>query len=156
MTKERCFEVVDQAIFLAQLPDDKRPSLLSDNGKQFRARKSREFFSKLLNIKQIFTSAHHPETNGKVERLFKSAKYEALYRNDYSSADEAKKILADFFDYYNNHRLHQAIGYITPRESYYGLNRDYTQRRLKAKSEKLNQRKQYWAKSGDLLTFSKS
>src|SRR3989338_11453399 len=88
-------------------------------------------------------------------------------------AGEAKKILADFFDYYNNHlpdyvqagRLHQAtcpndsfrrVGYITPRESYYGLNRDYTQRRLKAKSEKLNQRKQYWAKSGDLLTFSKS
>lgn len=156
MIKERCFEVVDQAIFLAQLPDDKRPRLLSDNGKQFRARKSREFFSKLLNIKQIFTSAHHPETNGKVERLFKSAKYEALYRNDYSSADEAKKILVDFFDYYNNHRLHQAIGYITPGESYYGLNRDYPQRRLKAKLEKRNQRKQYWSKSEDLLTFSKS
>jgi len=153
MTKERCFNVVDQAIFLAQLPDDKRPRLLSDNGKQFRARKSKEFFSGLLNMKQIFTSTHHPETNGKVERLFKTAKYEALYRNDYSSADEAKKIL---FDYYNNHRPHQAIGYITPRESYYGLNRDYHQRRLKAKLEKLNRRKRYWAKAGDPLTFSKS
>lgn len=27
MTKERCFHVVDQAVFLAQLPDDKRPRL---------------------------------------------------------------------------------------------------------------------------------
>lgn len=101
MAKERCFEVVDQAIFLAQLPNDKRPGLLSDNGKQFRSRKSRVFFKELLNIKQIFTSSHHPETNGKVERLFKSAKYEALYRNDYCCANEAKKILIDFFDYYN-------------------------------------------------------
>lgn len=156
MTKERCFQVVDQAVFLAQLPKDKRPRLLSDNGKQFRARKSREFFKELLNIKQIFTSSHHPETNGKVERLFKSAKYEALYRNDYSSADEAKKILIEFFDYYNNHRLHQAIGYLTPRETYYGLNQDYYHRRQKAKLEKRNQRKQYLTKSGDLLTISKS
>lgn len=156
MTRERCFEVVDHAMFLAQLPDDKRPRLLSDNGKQFRSRRSKEFFKKLLNIKQIFTSVHHPETNGKVERLFKSAKYEALYRNDYSSPDEAKKILIDFFDYYNNHRLHQAIGYITPRESFYGLNGNYPQRRLKAKLKKLNQRKQYWTKTGDPLTFSKS
>jgi len=63
MSKERCFDVVDQAIFLAQLPPDKRPKLLSDNGKQFRARKSREFFKELLNIQQIFATCHHPETN---------------------------------------------------------------------------------------------
>ncbi|MBD3269618.1 MAG: DDE-type integrase/transposase/recombinase [Candidatus Omnitrophica bacterium] len=156
MTKERCFQVVDQALFLAQLPSDKRPKLVSDNGTQFRARKAREFFKELLKIKQIFTSSHHPETNGKIERLFESAKYEALYRNDYCSAAEAKEILLAFFDYYNNHRLHQSLGYRIPREAYYGLNQDYAQKRQTAKSEKLIQRKQYWAKMGDLLTISKS
>jgi len=155
MTKERCFQVVDEALFLAQLPPDKRPKLLSDNGKQFRARKAREFFKELLNLKQIFTSAHHPETNGKIERLFESAKYEALYRSDYSSAKEAREILLSFFDYYNNHRLHQALGYRTPREVYCGLNQDYSQRRQKAKLAKLNQRRKHW-KSGALLTLSKS
>ena len=156
MTRERCFEVVDQAIFLAQLPSDKRPKLLSDNGKQFRAKKAREFFKEMLNITQIFTSSHHPETNGKLERLFESAKYEALYRNDYSSPGEAKEILLTFFNYYNNHRLHQSLGYRTPREVYYGLNRNYSEKRQIAKLEKLNQRRQYWAESGDLLTISKS
>lgn len=155
MTKERCFQVVDEALFLAQLPPDRRPKLLSDNGKQFRARKAREFFKELLNLKQIFTSAHHPETNGKIERLFESAKYEALYRSDYSSAKEAREILLSFFDYYNNHRLHQALGYRTPREVYCGLNQDYSQRRQKAKLAKLNQRRKHW-KSGALLTLSKS
>lgn len=155
MAKERCFQVVDQALFLAQLPPDKRPKLLSDNGKQFRARKAREFFRELLNLKQIFTSNHHPETNGKIERLFASAKYEALYRSDYSSAKEAREILLIFFDYYNNRRLHQALGYRTPGEVYYGLNQDYSQRRQKAKLAKLNQRRQYY-KSGDILTLSKS
>jgi transposase InsO family protein len=156
MSKERCFEVVDQAFFLAQLPPDKRPKLLSDNGKQFRAQKARDFFKELLNIKQIFTSNHHPETNGKLERLFESAKYEALYRNDYSSAREARKILLEFFEYYNNHRLHQSLEYRIPREVYYGLNQDYTQRRQEAKLKKLNQRRQHWANSGGLLTISKS
>ncbi|HIE43447.1 MAG TPA: transposase [Candidatus Omnitrophica bacterium] len=155
MSKERCFEIVDEALFLAQLPSDKRPKLVSGNGKQFRAKEAREFFKDLLNIRQIFTSSHHPETNGKVERLFESAKYEALYRNDYSSPEEAKSILLAFFDYYNNHRLHQSLEYCTPREVYYGLNQDYSQRRRVAKIEKLNQRKQYWTKLGDLLTFSK-
>ena len=144
MTKERCFQVVDNALFLAQLPHDKRPKLLSDNGGQFRARKAREFFKELLNMKQIFTGNHHPETNGKIERLFESAKYEALYRNDYSSSEEAKEILITFFDYYNNHRLHQSLGYLTPREVYCSLNQDYSQRRQKAKIAKRKQRKQYW------------
>lgn len=156
MVKERCFDVVDQALFLAQLPPDKHPKLLSDNGRQFRARKSREFFKGLLDIKQIFSSSHHPETNGKIERLFESAKYEALYRNDYSSVEEAREILLRFFDYYNNHRLHQSLGYLTPREAFYGLNRDYSQRRQAAKLEKLNRRREHLVKPGDLLTISKS
>jgi transposase InsO family protein len=156
MSKERCFQVVDQALFLAQLPHNKRPQLVSDNGKQFRAKKARQFFKELLNIKQIFTRCEHPQTNGKIERLFESAKYEALYRNDYSSAQEAREILLRFFDYYNNHRLHQSLGYRTPREVYYGLNQDYFQRRQVAKLEKRDQRKQYWANSGGLLTISKS
>ncbi len=155
MKKERCFQIVDQAIFLANLQDTQRPKLLSDNGKQFRARKAREFFKNLLDIKQIFASPHHPETNGKIERLFKTTKYEALYRQDYSTHREAREILLNFFDYYNNHRLHQSLGYRTPREVYYKLNQDYSQRRQIAKLEKLNQRRKYW-KSGDPLTISKS
>lgn len=148
MTRERCFQVVDQAILLAQLSWDRRPRLLSDNGKQFRARTARQFFKELCNLEQIFTASHHPETNGKIERLFESAKYEALYRNDYDSSDEARTILAEFFDYYNNHRLHQALEYRTPREVYYGLNQDYTERRQRAKLEKLAQRKRYYTPMG--------
>lgn len=143
MSKERCFQVVDQAVFLAQLPPEKRPTLLSDNGSQFRAKKSKEFFKNLLNIKQIFSAPNHPQTNGKVERLFESAKYEALYRNDYNSPPEAKEILLNFFDYYNNHRLHQALEYRTPQEVYYKLNEDYSQKRLKAKIEKIILRKNF-------------
>ena len=156
MTKERGFHMVDQAIFLAQLSEDQRPKLLSDNGKQFRSKNARKFFKDLLNIEQIFTGIKHPETNGKLERLFKSAKYEALYRNDYSTSREAKEILVEFFDYYNNYRLHQGIGYLTPREAYYSLNQDYYQRRQKAKLDSINQRKLYWIKSGDTLTISKN
>ena len=147
MISQRCFQVVDQALFLAQLPPDKRPKLPSGNGKQFRARKAREFFKDLLNIKQIFTSSHHPETNSKLEGLFESAKHEALYRNDYSWPEEAREILLRFFDCYNNHRPHQSLGYRTPQEAYYGLNKGYLQRRQIAKLKKLSQRKQYWANS---------
>ncbi|MDR4503181.1 MAG: integrase core domain-containing protein [Candidatus Scalindua sp.] len=151
MTKELGFHMVDQALFLAQLPDDHRPKLLSDNGKQFRSKNARKFFKGLLNIKQIFTGIKHPETNGKLERLFKSVKYEALYRDVYSTSGEAKEILVRFFDYYNNHRLHQGIGYLTPREAYYSLNQDYSHRRQNAKVNRINQRYLYWNNSGENL-----
>ena len=36
-----------------------------------------------------------------------------------------------------------------------GKHQDYPQRRLKAKLEKLNQRKQYWTKSGDFFNIFK-
>ena len=156
MKKERCFDIVDQAVFLSQVPEDKRPNLLSDNGKQFRAKSAKEFFKGLLNIKQIFSSPNHPETNGKIERLFQTVKYESLYREDYCSAKEAKKILLDFFNEYNNFRFHQALEYRTPRESYYGLNKDYTKRRQEAKGQIIKGRKEYWTKSGETLTFQKA
>lgn len=156
MKKERCFDVVDQAVFLSQVPKDKRPKLLSDNGKQFRAKSAKEFFKGLLNIKQIFSSPNHPETNGKIERLFQTVKYESLYREDYCSAKEAKEILLDFFNEYNNFRFHQALEYRTPRESYYGLNKDYTKRRQEAKGQIIKRRKEYWTKSGETLTFQRA
>lgn len=55
-----------------------------------------------------------------VERLWRSVKYEEVYLKDYSSFIEAKENLEKYFDFYNNERLHQNLGYKTPYEIYYG------------------------------------
>lgn len=55
-----------------------------------------------------------------VERLWRAVKYEEVYLRDYQTVKEAKNGLARYFEFYNNERPHQALGYRTPREVYFG------------------------------------
>ncbi len=50
------------------------------------------------------------------ERLWRSAKYEAVYIKDYASPKEARRGPEGYFAYYNHERPHQALGYQTPAE----------------------------------------
>lgn len=54
-----------------------------------------------------------------VERLWRSLKYEDIYLKDYPSVKEARKGIGRYFDFYNNERLHQSLGYRCPREVFY-------------------------------------
>ena len=53
------------------------------------------------------------------ERLWRTVKYEEVYIHDYTSPREARQALAHYFEFYNQHRLHQALGYQTPAEVYF-------------------------------------
>ena len=51
-----------------------------------------------------------------VERLWRSLKYEEVYLRAYESVAEARQRIAAYFKFYNNDRLHQALGYRAPRQ----------------------------------------
>ena len=59
-----------------------------------------------------------------VERLWRSVKYEEVYLKDYSSVRDAKESLRRYFDFYNNERPHQSLGYKTPTDVYYAREND--------------------------------
>ncbi len=52
------------------------------------------------------------------ERLWRSVKYEEVYLHDYSSPREARLRLGHYLEFYNQERVHQALGYRTPAEVY--------------------------------------
>jgi putative transposase len=54
-----------------------------------------------------------------IERLWRSAKYEDIYLQDYGDGLAAGRGLGRWFDGYNQERPHQALGYATPAEVYF-------------------------------------
>lgn len=53
------------------------------------------------------------------ERFWRTVKYEEVYVKEYQSGMEAYYGLKEYFDKYNNFRLHQALGYQTPASVYF-------------------------------------
>ena len=49
-----------------------------------------------------------------VERLWRTVKYEEVYLKAYANVTEARRELGDYFRFYNDLRLHQALEYRTP------------------------------------------
>jgi putative transposase len=51
-----------------------------------------------------------------IERLWRSLKREDIHIKAYDSVQEARRGIGGWLDFYNDDRLHQALGYRTPRE----------------------------------------
>jgi len=50
------------------------------------------------------------------ERLWRSLKYECVFINEFESPKQARQLIREYFDFYNNTRLHQSLAYKTPAE----------------------------------------
>lgn len=53
------------------------------------------------------------------ERLWRTVKYEEVYLHDYAHPKEARQQLAQYFEFYNHRRPHQALDYRTPAQLYF-------------------------------------
>jgi transposase InsO family protein len=119
------------------------PRLISDNGSQFISKDFEELLS-LLGVGHTFTSANHPQSNGKLERFHRTLKTEHVRRASYLEYQDACIRLAKWIAYYNSERLHSAIWYLTPNDVFYGR----TAVRLAERKEKLHtafiKRQEYW------------
>lgn len=92
----------------------------TDQGVQFT---SKDFINLLKQneIKISMDSKGRALDNIFVERLWRSLKYEEVYLKNYQKVPEAKKSLKNYFNFYNNERPHQSLGYKTPGEIHYGM-----------------------------------
>ena len=118
---ERDVETIIQRA-LERHPGEK-PRIISDNGPQFIARDFKEFI-RLTGVTHDRTSPYCPQSNGKLERWHGSLKRECVRPAAVSSFDEARRLLASYIDYYNNTRLHSALGYVTPADKLTGLEKE--------------------------------
>lgn len=135
-----------------------RPRIISDNGPQFVARDFKHFI-RLCGMTHVRTSPYYPQSNGKLERWHRTIKSQCIRPGAPLSADDARRLIADFVDHYNNVRLHSAIGYITPKDALDGraqLIHEQRDRKLETAREARRTRRLAATSSPLLNTFTPS
>ena len=107
MTEHPCARWTAQQIVEAFLFEEGQKYLLRDNdsiyGEVFRQR------VKSLGIEEVKSAYLSPWQNPFVERLIGSARRECLEHVDVLGEKYLKRILTDYFIYYNEHRAHQGL-----------------------------------------------
>ena len=91
----------------------------TDQGSEFT---SREFTQVLRDhsVRISMDGMGRYQDNIFVERLWRTVKYEEVYLKAYANGLEAHRGLREYFRFYNERRPHQALGYRTPAEVFYG------------------------------------
>lgn len=72
-------------------------------------------------MSHVRTSPYYPQSNGKLERVNRSLKEEAIRPVSLGDQEEARRVIGNYIDYYNRVRLHSALGYIAPLDFMAGL-----------------------------------
>ena len=105
-----CLEALEEA-----LKKGKPDIFNSDQGSQFT---SQDFTGRLEkeNIRISRDGRGRAFDNIFIERLWRSVKYEEVYIKDYASVPECIRSLREYFRFYNEERLHQALQYKTTLE----------------------------------------
>jgi transposase InsO family protein len=91
--------------------------IIADNGPEFGTAQSLQKhnhpFERMLvevGIKRRYTRPYRPQTNGKVERFWRTLQEDLIHDTDFDSLEELQDELAQYLYYYNHERPHQGIG----------------------------------------------
>ena len=96
-----------------------KPRLVRDNGSQFVAKEWRQLVAQ-FELVDIATKVRHPESNGRIERYHRSVREEGLTDREPGNINQARDMIAEWVNYYNNQRLHAALQYLRPVDYYRG------------------------------------
>ena len=102
---------------------------LTDNGPEFGPKESKSKsdhpFSRMLmemGLKHRHTRPYRPQTNGKVERFWRTLNEDLIDGTTFESLEHFTDELFKYLVYYNRLRHHQGIGGITPEKCLQNLN----------------------------------
>ena len=89
------------------------PRIISDNGPQFIAKEFKSFV-RMCEMQHVRISPGYPQSNGKIEVWHKTLKSECIRPQTPLTLEDAFRVVRRYVTYYNDVRLHAALGYVSP------------------------------------------
>jgi putative transposase len=117
MTENFCIETLQEALKRG------RPEIFNtDQGSQFTGN---SFISVILqnNICPSMDGKGRATDNAPIERFWRSVKWEHVHLYELKTYSELQQHIKNFIKFYNHERPHQSLGYKTPSEVHFGLER---------------------------------
>jgi transposase InsO family protein len=133
-------------VVLGLEPDlEGRPALLTDNGSGYISKVMRQYLQ-TVGLKHLRARPHHPQTNGKIERMHRTLK-EDVTLVVYTGPGQLRKAIARFVDYYNSQRYHKALRNVTPDDVWFGRREQILARRKRLQIRTLVARREHYRRT---------
>ncbi len=100
-------------------------------------------------LKHVRARAHHPQTNGKIERWHRTAKDEVTLVV-HTSPEQLREAIGRFVAYYNQERYHEALKNVTPDDVYFGRREGILRRRKELQIRALIARREHYRRMRQL------
>lgn len=113
---------------ILDLPEDQRPEVINDRGRQMKAKPIKRMFEDHY-MPQLFARPRTPNDNPFVESLFGTVKSAPQYPGRFLDREEGIEYFGRFFPWYNKEHLHSGIDYVTPEQCHKGLKETIVSRR---------------------------
>jgi putative transposase len=120
---EQARQLLEDALLcenILDLPEDQRPEIVNDRGRQMKAKPIKRMFD-THQMPQLFARPRTPNDNPFVESAFSTIKTAPTYPGRFVDCAEATKYFDRFFAWYNTEHYHCGINYVTPDQCHRGL-----------------------------------
>lgn len=111
--RDMMLEAVEKRFGALRAPE--KIEMLSDNGSAYTAKET-IIFARQLNLKSCFTPVKSPQSNGMAEAFVKTFKRDYVYINPLPNAEKVLKLIAEWFEDYNENHPHSGLKMRSPRE----------------------------------------
>ena len=116
--KNKDAKLVAKAFNSIQRPIDEINILHTDRGNEFKNKAIDQILSR-FDIKRSLSKKGCPYDNAVAEAAFKVVKTEFAFNRKFNSFEELEYEIFDYVNWYNNHRIHGSLDYLTPVEYRY-------------------------------------
>lgn len=127
---------------ILDLPEDQRPELINDRGRQMKAKPIQRLCED-HGMPQLFARPRTPNDNPFIESAFSTVKRAPEYPGRFLDDSQALAYFERYFTWYDTEHYHSGIDYVTPQQAHDGQRPQIVeQRRIKKLSQRLRRREQ--------------